>query len=113
MMRLSFLLAVLSGLAAGALATLPSTGDPTDGPFLYVAALPVGMAVAVVLALVWPARAWAYGLLYGLGLFVGCVLALGDAGNLWPRALAFQIVLCLPATLAGALAAWLRRRAAR
>lgn len=107
---LAALLSALLGAALG-LATVAATpGDPTDGWFLYGAAVPAGVVGVALIAWRRPRGAWSYGLLFGLGLWLGELLGLGDPGNLWPLSLVFHLVLALPAALAGVVAAYARRR---
>jgi len=104
-------LGLLGGAVFGAVGVLVGLGDPTDGWFLYLVAVPAGMVAAA--ALGWRrAPGWAAGLAWGLGLWLGGIAAVGEAGNLWPMAMVFHLVLSLPAVLAGLAASALGRRRA-
>ena len=104
------LLSALLGAALGLAAVAATPGDPTDGWFLYGVALPVGAVGVGVIAWFRPRGAWAHGLLFGLGLWLGEVLGLGDPGNLWPLSLVFHLVIAMPIVLVGVIAAIFPRR---
>ena len=107
--RLPVALAAAAGFALALLTSAFARGDITDSPVFFALDVPAGVVGAAVLAWLWPAGAWRYGLAYGLALCAGSLVAAGELGNLWPLSIAFFLVLSLPMVATGAIVGWWRR----
>lgn len=81
-----------------------------DADFYWIVAYPVALALAVLLALLFPQRPWRWALALFLFQFVGMAIRNGEIGNLWPLGLIVFAVLSVPAMLLAQLTAWLRAR---